>query len=812
MHSSARRAKGGIVPPPDWAAFLLNASFHSHAERNEWARDLLLREAGFAGLAQSALCSEWHGGYPGTNPDAEALLHGLGTGSLLRLAARLSMTRWFQKHLPQKVSARDRDRVLATALLTAALTEGFAGAVSGSVRVEAGICGLMTMAADWLAPGETGNVSRGDTRRLSRMLSSWALEVDNLPDWQWAKALKPVARDMLSDRFTGVDTIVDALDRALPGTGMIPQDWAEVVAALPWMMLADWVHITPPQGWPVGVTAVARRLHRRLKAFSGDGLPVPLLRCLPRGMDRPGSPADCARRILRFTAAFLPGLVVGVAWSGDENDPGSSWWRLNSDSSRPLPQCVACQAWNDVADEPVDMRLPKEVFPARGMARVFPLRGHEQSGGWIVVARRNGKNLSPTQSALFEALAARMSGAVKAHGWKERYRAESSKNHLLKRELLLADERLSRAMEAGRILERAVAFQEMLPGVFHNLKNKLTPVMGYAQMLRTRIHDEFADKRLEKIENGADSLAQLLGRLRRHCGPVVYPLVPGNINRVIRRVRSRLEEAARQSRVRLDWDLDAGLEEFPMAEGQLETLVEELVGNAFRSLDGADQADPVVLVRTRQLDSGACELRVRDNGPGISSENIDRIWAPFWSSFPDGDGLGLSVADQILQRHGASCQVESRPRDFTEFVCVFPGVQPQDDVQAATEPQRLSGRVLILDDEIYMLELMRDLLQELGELDIHVTTSGTRALRWLREQVYDLVIADIYLPDVNGLDIYRTLNERKMSDRLILISAEPAGEDVREFLESRQIVFLEKPLELILFKEKVTEKLSQKEA
>ncbi|MBN1196993.1 MAG: hybrid sensor histidine kinase/response regulator [Candidatus Aminicenantes bacterium] len=816
MHPSRGNDKSRIVPPPDWTPFLLNASARPEQERREWVRDLLTRESEFFALAVSALHSGWHGHDPGGDPDAESLLRKLGPDRLLLMAARLSMVRWFRRELPKKVAVRKRDRVLDVVLLTSVLAVGVAEAISGCARVEAELCGLLTGVDAWLQLSGTSPGSRSPQSGqppFSDLISAWNLELEALPEWQRANELHGVARKMISKKVASPDAAASAVCRSLAKMGMDAADCREVMASLPWRLLADWKEIAPHKGWPCGIPGAVRRLGRHLRKYGRDGLSIPVFRRLKRQMDVPGAAADCADRILRFVSTYMPGLVCAVGWHGQNSDPGSSWWCLEPGRSLPFPPCIPRLAPDDVFNDIVGMNLSQEVFPAKGKAWLFPVQGPGKSGGWIVVSRRDGAGFSLSLVAQLESLAVRMSCAVNVHGWKEKLRAESSKNHLLKREMRLADERLTRMGDAGRVLEKAVVFQEVLPGVFHKLKNKLTPLMGYAQMLKTRIRDDYARERLEKIEQSADSLAHLLNRLRKHYDSPPSFLQAGNLNRVIRRIRPRLEEVARQHKITIAWELDGALEDFAMAEGQLEILVRELVENALRAVEGGQTACPQVTVRTCRLDSGATELRVRDNGVGIAAEDIERIWSPFFGCFSDGDGLGLAVCDHVLQRHGASRRVESRRKEFTEICIVFPGSDSQQKpLQPPTRPSPLQGRVLILDDEAYMLELMRDILQELGNLDVHATTSGTRALRWLREQEYELVIADLYVADVNGLDIFRTLNDRGMADRLILISADPGSADIRNFLESQRIVFLQKPLELMLFKQKVMEKLSQKEA
>ena len=103
---------------------------------------------------------------------------------------------------------------------------------------------------------------------------------------------------------------------------------------------------------------------------------------------------------------------------------------------------------------------------------------------------------------------------------------------------------------------------------------------------------------------------------------------------------------------------------------QLRRLVINLVGNA---LDSQPSPPPRIDVEAgRNLAGSEVWLRVRDNGPGIERERLDKIWTPFHTSKSQGTGLGLPIARKIAESHGGSIEVESEPGKGTEFRVMLP--------------------------------------------------------------------------------------------------------------------------------------------
>src|SRR5688572_107841 len=214
------------------------------------------------------------------------------------------------------------------------------------------------------------------------------------------------------------------------------------------------------------------------------------------------------------------------------------------------------------------------------------------------------------------------------------------------------------------------------------------------------------------------------------------------------------------STIELEVRVDAGVGAVRADPVQLEQVLINLCINARDAMGG--EGAIAVSVRTAPAHAGVCtscrqkfsgrfvELAVRDAGPGIVPAVVDRMFEPFYSTkgVGKGSGMGLSMVHGIVHEHGGHVVVETAPGKGANFRILLPDAEEailefQSQRQQAREKPRLSGRVMVVDDEDMILEFMGDLLQGWG-LDVMLMPSGVDAKRAFAAQPegYDLVLTD----------------------------------------------------------------------
>jgi signal transduction histidine kinase len=247
------------------------------------------------------------------------------------------------------------------------------------------------------------------------------------------------------------------------------------------------------------------------------------------------------------------------------------------------------------------------------------------------------------------------------------------------RELSEYKKELEQTRKSLQRLQKSAMVGEMLPVILHKLKNKITPIIGYAQILLTRVQDESIRQKVFKIEKNADELTDQLNSLRDYFKSDGWVKEKENLNRIINDLKPYFNELKTVENISIHLDLGPEVPRGTLIPGQIEMLVTHLVENAVLAIrekvakGECKEGDGIITIKTRRTpDADTYILSIRDNGIGIEGKEVHNIWVPFYSQFPDRGGLGLSICEKIIANHGASHSIESVKSEFLEVTVTFP--------------------------------------------------------------------------------------------------------------------------------------------
>ncbi|MCY3414221.1 MAG: response regulator [Candidatus Heimdallarchaeota archaeon] len=202
-------------------------------------------------------------------------------------------------------------------------------------------------------------------------------------------------------------------------------------------------------------------------------------------------------------------------------------------------------------------------------------------------------------------------------------------------------------------------------------------------------------------------------------------------------------------------------------------------------------------------------ISVKDNGKGISYENQISAFDPFFTTKKSGTGLGLGIVHQNVDAMGGKIELNSQIEKGAEFLITLP-LPLNQQLQAEqkrefTDLNVLSNTsVLIVDDEEDILQALKTLLSKFGML-VQLSSDGENAWSLLQDKNFDLIIIDINLPGLNGIELYRRILNKGVDQRVIFITGYSD-----EKLDFEGINLLEKPIDVDTLIQMILRELTQK--
>jgi len=364
---------------------------------------------------------------------------------------------------------------------------------------------------------------------------------------------------------------------------------------------------------------------------------------------------------------------------------------------------------------------------------------------------------------------------------------------------------LRRAEKSLAQAERLSSLGEVVAGVAHELNNPLSAVLGYAQLLTGEEADRAdLDRDLSRIVESAQRCQKIVHNLlsfaRKH--PAEKKL--HDLNACVRKVLDLKSYQLRAARIETVLALTEPLPHALFDFHQIEQVLVNLVNNAEQAIASTGQPGRIVL-RTFAAE-GEVGFEVEDDGPGIPPSLRHRVFDPFFTTKEAGrgTGLGLSVSYGIVQEHGG--RIELRPdRPIRGSIFTVTLRRPAGSLDAAAEevgaslaPHPLSGRrVLIAEDEPLVLDLFSRLLQEDGA-SVTLARDGEEAWTKILETDFDLIVADLRMPNLDGRGLYERVVEEKpsMVRRFVFATGDLVRRESLEFLEGLPNRILAKPLDV----------------
>ena len=395
----------------------------------------------------------------------------------------------------------------------------------------------------------------------------------------------------------------------------------------------------------------------------------------------------------------------------------------------------------------------------------------------------------------------------------------------------LMQEELRNARDEARAL--ADAKSAFLAKMSHEIRTPMNGVLGFAELLRNSELNPIQRRHVDLIADSGKTLQSLLNDIldlsKIEAGHMTVTAEPTDIGHVINRVAQMTEPMAREKGLEVEREVDTALPHAVMVDGlRLRQIITNLMHNAVRFTDKGK------IKLSAMKHASRLEIEVADTGIGIKSEQYDTIFSAFSQADNNasvargGTGLGLAICRQLAELMEGMLDVHSVSGEGSTFVLSLPLIEARrPSVPAAEKAQtparptvgprrampsnQFAGRrILLAEDFDINRELMSQMARQIG-LTLTMAEDGAVAVRMIEEArengaPFELVLMDVRMPNMDGLEATRLLRERGFDPAslpIVALTANAFEDDIQACLAVGMQEHLGKPISIDTLKDAV---------
>jgi signal transduction histidine kinase/DNA-binding response OmpR family regulator len=390
-----------------------------------------------------------------------------------------------------------------------------------------------------------------------------------------------------------------------------------------------------------------------------------------------------------------------------------------------------------------------------------------------------------------------------------------------------------KSFEAEKMYEVDRVKSRFFANISHEFRTPLTLILGPIDQMMTRSKDEETRSTLATMRRNGLWLLQLINQLldlsKMDAGKMLVQVRPLDLVALVRQLVTSFMPLAERKNIQLVFDPEDDQIITYLDRDKVEKIVANLLSNAFKFTASGGEVRTVL----RMVNGNSrrrVEIVIADTGIGIEGEHLERIFDRFYqagfasTSGDEGTGIGLALVKELVDLLKGSIEVQSEPGRGSTFTVhlpfgkecwgqdeiaadeVLPDLEPARSVPVPLDGMEPDGGVagdrapgkpalLFVEDNADVRTYIRGVLRE--EYNIIEAVSGNDALEKVRETEIDVVISDIMMPGMDGIELCRVLkkDDRTSHIPVVLLTARATGEGRLEGLESGADDYVTKPFD-----------------
>ena len=351
--------------------------------------------------------------------------------------------------------------------------------------------------------------------------------------------------------------------------------------------------------------------------------------------------------------------------------------------------------------------------------------------------------------------------------------------------------------------DRLSALGTLAATVAHEINNPLTFVLSNLEVVEDQLQRAPSNPELQTSISQAREGVRRVATIVRDLRGISHPGKAAQKTRVD--VHRSLDAAIRicegEARDRAKIVRDYGrVPRVHADEAQLGQVFLNLLVNAIQAIEPGKPGANTITVRTQKASKGVL-LEICDTGPGIDPRHVDRLFEPFVTTkeVGEGTGLGLYVCRSIVEAMQGSIHLEPMTDGGTRAAIVLPIAPYTEEVGTPSVPihdptptEDLHLRILIIDDEEMLTSA---LARSLRGHEVHTANRGKVAVEMALASRFDLILCDLIMPEMTGMDVYKALHaaDESIRKRFVFMTGATVTSEAKEFADRIDVPVLEKP-------------------
>ncbi len=376
---------------------------------------------------------------------------------------------------------------------------------------------------------------------------------------------------------------------------------------------------------------------------------------------------------------------------------------------------------------------------------------------------------------------------------------------------------LQREKEVAEIAVKAK--QQFLSNMSHEIRTPLNAIVGFTKVVLKTELDAKQKEYLNAIKTSGDALVVLINDIldlaKVDSGKITFEQVPFRLFTSISAMLNLFDLKVQERNVELIREYDPLIPEVLLGDPvRLHQIILNMVGNAVKFTDEG-KITVSVLVHEQDPDTVTIEFRISDTGIGIDEAGLTNIFNAFQQASSDtsriygGTGLGLAIVKQLVESQGGTVRVESQVGKGSTFSFTLKFNKTNEllpdeaEVALIRETGLQSTRVLVVEDVVLNQLLMRTLLEEFG-FEMDIAGNGKLAIEKLEQNDYDIVLMDLQMPEMNGIEATDYIrNVMKLKIPIIALTADVTTMNIKECEGIGMNDYISKPVDEKLLYSKI---------